>query len=183
MRRWTARQWGVAAGSAVLIALMMGFATAIIDNPIFVRMIPTPWWAYLAWISSAVLLGLLIATYVTPRGKEAAAGQQHQRRGLVAGVLAWFAVACPTCNVLVVTALGVNGAVAWFQPLQPVLAVISLALLVLALRSRLRNVENCPVPGTSLRARLGFPPRAGVGQEVQEPARRSSTTTSSAGRG
>ena len=146
MRAWAARQWVVAGTSAVLIALVMGLATAIIDNPLFIRMIPTPWWAYPVWIVSAVLLGLLVGTYVAPRGQADIASRNDQRRGLGGMLLAWFAVGCPTCNMLVVLALGTGGAVTWFQPLQPVLAAVSLILLAVALRSRLRNAASCPAP-------------------------------------
>lgn len=146
MRAWATRQWVVAVVSAVLIALMMGLATAIIDNPLFVRMISTPWWAYPVWIASAVLLGLLVGTYVAPHRQAETASSSDQRRGLGGMLLAWFAVGCPTCNMLVVLALGAGGAVTWFQPLQPVLAAASLALLVVALRSRLRNATSCPAP-------------------------------------
>lgn len=146
MRAWTKRQWAVALLATIAITLLMGLATAIIDNPIFVRMIPTPWWAYPMWITSSVLLGLLIGTYVSPGATHEQSRSSHQRRGMGAALLAWFAVGCPTCNMLVVLALGTGGAVTWFQPLQPVLAVLSLALLGFALRSRLRNTGACPAP-------------------------------------
>ncbi|WP_092627980.1 hypothetical protein [Actinopolyspora mzabensis] len=145
MRAWTVRQWGVAGVSALVIALVMGVATAIIDNPFFVRMIPTPWWAYPIWITTSVLLGLLLATYVRPRGPWLESSSSRQRRGLGAAVLAWFAIGCPTCNMLVVLAVGTSGAVTWFQPLQPVLGVLSVLLLGAALRGRLRNASACPV--------------------------------------
>ncbi|MHA6803773.1 hypothetical protein [Salinifilum ghardaiensis] len=158
MRMWTVRQWVVAGVSATAVALLVGLATAIIENPVFVRMIPTPWWAYPVWILTSVLLGLLVGTYVAPQGPgEGVRPRQHQRRGLGAGVLAWFAVGCPTCNVPVVLAVGASGAVTWFQPLQPVLAVLSLALLGTALRSRLRSARSCPVPAPA----AGSTPAAG----------------------
>lgn len=153
MRTWTARQWLAASISAVAIALAMGMATGIIDNPVFARMIATPWWAYPVWLLSAVLLGLLVGTYVSPAGQHGTVSGSHQRRSLVAALLAWFAVGCPTCNALVVLALGTSGAVAWFQPLQPVLALLSLVLLGAALRSRLRNAESCPSPRADLQVR------------------------------
>lgn len=149
MRTWALRQWVVAGLSAVAITLVMGMATAIIENPLFVRMIPTPWWAYLVWIVSAIMLGLLIGTYVAPPGERNTAEPSHQRRSLGAAVLAWFAVGCPTCNMLVVVALGTSGAVTWFQPVQPILAVASLLVLGFALRSRLRNAKGCRVPATA----------------------------------
>lgn len=55
------------------------------------------------------------------------------RRALVA-----LAVGCPTCNHLVVLALGSAGALTWFEPLQPIMGVVSLGVLAWALRARLR---------------------------------------------
>lgn len=146
MRGWVARQWVLACVVAVAVALIMGLATAVIPNPVFVRMIPTPWWAYPVWIASAVLVGLLVGTYVNPGAQSRTATRSEQRRGFGGMLLAWFAVGCPTCNMLVVLAMGTSGAVTWFQPLQPILALGSLILLVVALRSRLRNATSCPVP-------------------------------------
>lgn len=144
LRAWSGRQWMIAGLAAVVVAVVMGMATAVIDNPVFVRMIPTPWWAYPVWLASAVLSGLLAGTYVAPAGR--AVGPSDQRRGVAGVLLAWFAVGCPTCNVLVVLALGTGGAVTWFQPVQPILAVGSLALLGVAVRSRLRGADGCAVP-------------------------------------
>lgn len=45
------------------------------------------------------------------------------------GLLSYFAIGCPVCNKLVVLALGSSGAISWFAPLQPLLAVASVGLL------------------------------------------------------
>jgi hypothetical protein len=47
-------------------------------------------------------------------------------------------VGCPVCNKLVVLLLGAGGALSYFAPLQPVLGMVSLALLAYALCTRLR---------------------------------------------
>lgn len=60
--------------------------------------------------------------------------------------LAWFAIGCPVCNKLVLLALGTSGAMAWFAPLQPLLAVVGMVLLAQARRSRLRAANSCPAP-------------------------------------
>ena len=49
------------------------------------------------------------------------------------------------CNKLVVIALGSVGARRWFEPFQPLLAALSIVLMFVALRSRLRNADACPV--------------------------------------
>jgi hypothetical protein len=72
--------------------------------------------------------------------------QRVARTGGFAGLLSFFAVGCPVCNKLVVIALGTVGARQWFEPIQPLLAVGSIVLMVVALRSRLRNATSCPLP-------------------------------------
>jgi hypothetical protein len=60
-------------------------------------------------------------------------------------VLSFFAVGCPVCNKVVLLALGASGAVTWFAPLQPLLALVSVAGLAWALRTRLAGLRACPV--------------------------------------
>ena len=49
------------------------------------------------------------------------------------------------CNKLVLVALGTTGARRWFEPVQPLLAALSIVLLGAALRGRLRD-DACRVP-------------------------------------
>ena len=51
----------------------------------------------------------------------------------------------PICNNLVVMSLGVSGALTWFVPAQPFLAVGSLALLGYALWQRVQRARACRV--------------------------------------
>lgn len=146
MRSWTRRQWLAAAVASVVIGAVVGVVTDLAPNPLFVRMVEAPWWSYPVWIASALLSGLLVATYVAPRDGAPVVQATKKGRGVVGGVLSFLAVGCPTCNKLVVVALGTSGAITWFGPLQPVLAVGSLALLGFALRARLRTARSCPAP-------------------------------------
>jgi hypothetical protein len=50
------------------------------------------------------------------------------------------------CNKLVLIALGASGAMTWFAPVQPFLAVASVVLMAAALRIRLKNQVSCSVP-------------------------------------
>lgn len=143
---WGPRRWGAAIVGAVAVALAIGLPTVMIPNPVFSRMIPVQWWNYPVWIATAALSGLLLATYVR-EGAATAVDDRPSRRGGLGGVLAYFAVGCPVCNKLVVIALGTSGAMSWFAPLQPILAIGALALLVVALRGRLRGAAACAVPG------------------------------------
>lgn len=153
MRSWRYPQWIVAGLGAVAAALLVGLPTFMIPNPWFSRMIDAQWWNRPVWIVTSVLAGLLLATYVGVRSQDEAEELRSTRRGGVGGVLSFFAVGCPVCNKIVVLALGTTGALNWFAPLQPILAAASIALLAVALRSRLRAATACP---TTLRAALGL---------------------------
>lgn len=160
---WTSRQRIGALVAAVVIAVVIGVPTDVIPNPVFGRPVPVTWWSYPVLVVTAVLGGALAATYIRPTrsssapdpGAVAPAGadtptdddglDQHGKRGSAAALLSYFAVGCPVCNKLVVLALGTVGAREWFEPLQPVLAIASIALMVVALRSRLRSADGCTV--------------------------------------
>lgn len=152
MRRWSARRWAAAGLGTLGAALLTGLPTVMIPNPVFTRMVPVTDWNRPVWFATSVLAGLLLATYVrndTAPVTESVGTDQLDvptRRGSVAGVLSYLAIGCPVCNKLVVLALGTSGAMSWFAPLQPLLAVASIGLLAWALRTRLRNAEACPVP-------------------------------------
>lgn len=145
MRMWTMRQWAVAgAGTAAFLALL-GIPAVLIPNDLFSREIEPTWWSYPVWAATALLAGLLTATYAAPASPEGR-GDAAARGGIGGGILAWFAIGCPVCNKLVLLALGTSGALTWFAPLQPVLAVTGLVLLAVALRVRLRAAVSCPLP-------------------------------------
>lgn len=140
MRSWTRRHVLVAVLAASITAVAIGVPTGMIRTSFYTRMTPVLWWNYPAWAATAVLEGLLCATYVR------AAGEPRAGRLLGGGLLATFAVGCPVCNKLVVLALGVSGALTYFAPLQPVLALGSMALLAYVLRARLKAAVVCRVP-------------------------------------
>lgn len=156
LRTWSPRQFLVAAVTAVVVGLVIGIATVLIPNPVFGRDIPPVWWNYPVWVLTSILSGMLVATYVRPPGdgvagaSEPPSGEDLDRRtsrmGMAGGVLAWFAVGCPVCNKLALLALGYSGAITWFTPVQPFLAVGALLLTGVALFWRLRGQVACPVP-------------------------------------
>ena len=143
MRSWTGKQFAVAAVASVAIAVLMGLAAVLIPNSMFTRDIAPVWWNYPVWLLTSLLAGLLLATYVrTDEQTERRSG----RFGVAGAVLGWFAVGCPVCNKIALLALGYTGALTWFAPLQPVLAVGALVLTGLGLYWRLRGQVYCPLP-------------------------------------
>lgn len=157
MRTWRARRWTAAAAGTIGAGLLLGLPTDLLPNPIFGRQIEAPWWAYPAWIVTSILIGLLVATYVREGARgdigDEAAVTGTEKRATAGGLLAVFAVGCPTCNALVVLALGANGALAFFEPVQPLLAVAAIALLAHALRRRLVSEQACAVPAPRVDSR------------------------------
>jgi len=151
MAAWPRRRWLIAAASGLVIAVLVALPTAVIPNPFFGRAVAVTWWSYPVVLTTGVLAGLLVATYVRDPavGREAEPEEDLDRPstlGIAGTLVSLFAVGCPVCNKLVLVALGATGAVTWFAPIQPFLALVSVALMVVALRMRLRNERSCRVP-------------------------------------
>lgn len=152
LRTWTTRRWTAALVASLVTAVLIGVPTDVIPNPVFGRPVDVTRWSYPVLVVTAVLGGLLIATYVREPGPEAAAVADDDldrpgRTGGVGGLLSFFAVGCPTCNKVAVVALGSTGALDWFAPAQPFLAAVSIGLLAWALRARLRSQIACRMAG------------------------------------
>jgi hypothetical protein len=148
---WSVRRWVAAAGIGLATYLVLGLVTAVIPNPVFGRSIPPTDWSMGVLVLTSVLSGLLFATYVRNEGPapvrpafvDPLPGEQTVRSGVIGAALAYFAIGCPVCNKLVLIALGSTGAVQFFAPIQPYLAVLGLIVLAWALVVRLRGEMTC----------------------------------------
>jgi hypothetical protein len=150
LAQWSRRRWLAAAVGAVITAVLVALPTAVIPNPVFGRAIAVTWWSYPVVILTGILAGLLVGTYVREPGAAPGAGLEQEidrasRLGMAGTLVSFFAVGCPVCNKLVLLALGASGAVTWFAPVQPFLALASIALMLVALRLRLRSSAVCRV--------------------------------------
>lgn len=143
LRGWPPRRWAMAALTAVATVLVVGVPTVLVPNPVFGREVAVTWWAWPVLLATAVLAGLVAATYVRRPGTSA---PDVSRSSLLGGFLGYLAVGCPVCNKVALLALGYTGALRWFAPVQPLLAVAGIALLGWALRRRLAGELSCPVP-------------------------------------
>jgi hypothetical protein len=146
---WPLRRWITALGAGLIVALAVGLPTDVIPNPVFGRPVDVTWWSYPILVVTAVMGGLLIATYVRVPGDGFEPDEEQLdtpgKAGGLGGLLSFFAVGCPTCNKLAVIALGSTGALDWFAPAQPLLAALSIVLLGWALRARLRSATVCRI--------------------------------------
>lgn len=155
LRTLTARQVVVAVAVAIGFGVLLGLATVLIPNSFFARDIPPVWWNYPVWIATSVFSGLLFATYVRDgpeplEVEDGDAARRSSRAGTAGAFLAWFAVGCPVCNKFALLALGYSGAITWFAPFQPVLAVVALILTGIALVARLRGRVVCALPSDQM---------------------------------
>ncbi|MDD1478614.1 MULTISPECIES: hypothetical protein [unclassified Arthrobacter] len=149
LSQWPARRWFAAAAASALTYLVVAVPTDLIDTPFFSREIPPTWWSFPALGITAVLSGLLVATYVAR-----ATVEEHQgvgaggpsRFGAAGAVVSFFAVGCPVCNKLALLALGTSGALQYFAPIQPFLAVSSVIMLGWAFLRRAVSEDRCPMP-------------------------------------
>lgn len=153
----------VALGAAVATFLVIGVPTDIVPNPVFGRAVPVRSWEPLVLLATSVLTGVWFGLQ-----QPGAAGDRRSSAPALGGAgLAMFAVACPVCNKVVLLALGASGALGVWQPLQPWLAGVSLAMLagsvLYAARRRPCADDACAVtealsqPGASDHAPAGSP--------------------------
>lgn len=128
----------------VLVLVLVGVPTDIIATPLFGREIPVRWWEYPVLVATAVLTA---AWFAMP----GPAPRAQSRRGPFGAVLlSLLAVGCPVCNKLVLLALGTTGALSIWQPVQPLLALVSLGMLGFAVLQRWRRRhcvdKSCTAP-------------------------------------
>lgn len=145
---WSPSRWLTALAVTLLAAIAMGVPTGVLETSLYTRMTPVTWWNYPIWAVSAMLVGLTAATYIRGGGGSSAARDRSQRT-LGAALISTFAIGCPICNKLVVTAIGVSGALSYWAPLQPLLGLLSVAALAAGLVVRLRGMTVCRTPSPS----------------------------------
>lgn len=130
VRTWS-WSWSRALTGAVLSAAVVGVPTDVIDNSMFMRMTPDRWWELPVLALTAVLTAMWAGIRL---------GDQQDRAGSVrvygGSLLSALAVGCPVCNKIVMALLGVSGAIGVWAPLQPLLALASLAVLATAVVAR-----------------------------------------------
>ncbi|WP_282689828.1 MULTISPECIES: hypothetical protein [unclassified Streptomyces] len=146
---WRARQWMVVGAGALATAVLVGVPTAVVPNPVFGRSVPVQWWNYPALVVTALLAGIVLSTYVQQPSEAATTDREGSRLGALGGVLSFLAVGCPVCNKLVLVLLGASGAMSYWAPLQPLLAVLSVGLLAEAALRRLSLQKQCLLPAAA----------------------------------
>jgi hypothetical protein len=143
----------VAVSVAVLTYFVIALPTAVVENPVFGREIGVTSWSVTVIVVTSILTGLLTATYV--KNDFSDESPRQLKIGGAGALLSYFAVGCPVCNKLALIALGYSGAIQYFAPIQPYLAVAGIALLAYSLRMRLNNEYSCSIPFQSTNKMIG----------------------------
>lgn len=143
LRSWPAVRWLVVLTSSALLFLVIALPTALIPNPVFGREIDVTWWSIPVLLLTSIFSGLLLATYI--RVDPIITEEKSLKLGGAATFLTYFAVGCPVCNKLVLVALGYSGSITYFAPIQPILGLISLALLIYVFFKRVLNEGSCKI--------------------------------------
>ncbi|WP_445529448.1 hypothetical protein [Streptomyces cyslabdanicus] len=145
LRHWPRRRWAAVAAATPLAVLALGVPTALVPTPLFSRSVPPVWWNYPALVLTAVLSSVVLATYVRARPVADRDDTTGRSLGSAGAVLSLLAVGCPVCNKAALLLLGASGALSYWAPLQPAVAVLALALLAEAALRRLAAEAACPV--------------------------------------
>lgn len=132
--------------AGAIFAVAVAIPTQLISTPVFYRPIPVEWWEYVVLAVAAPLAGIAYAL-----SKRRSCGL---RRTTAGGVAAFIAVGCPTCNALVVAAIGASGALQYFAPVQPFIGVAAIILLLAVVRSQLKARTEPVEPATEAEANL-----------------------------
>ena len=131
---------GVAAGSF----LLFGVVTGLLENPIYVRMVPRTPLDYAFLVATSAFAGAFVyqqSLAEEPLGDRFAAG------GLLGGFLAF---GCPVCNVLLLGLFGSSALMTYFEPLRPLLGAVSVVFFAGVLYyQRQRTCETCESPSSS----------------------------------
>ena len=129
--------------ATLAVALVTGIPTDVLPNPWFQRMTPVRTLDVVLWPLISLSGGALVATYALPGARSG----RELKGGAGGGLLGVFAIGCPICNKLVVAALGISGALTYFQPVQPLLGALAVVVPLVVLRRRLAvYAHGCAVP-------------------------------------
>jgi len=129
----------VGIASSIFLFLVFGMVTAMIQNPLFIRMTPVKW---LEW-TSLVVTSLLIGTYISLSyyGRKTAT-KKCNATATAGGIFGFLTFGCSICNKILVLLLGVTGVLKYFEPVRPALGVLSIGLLGTAVVYKAKKIRK-----------------------------------------
>ena len=143
MKNWSKQRWLIVILSSIITGLVIALPTAIIENPIFGREIAVTSWSIPVLLITSILSGMLFATYI--RNESSIDEDKSLKVGTAGALFSFLAVGCPVCNKIALIALGYSGAIKYFAPVQPYLAILGVVILSYALIKRLDGEIVCKI--------------------------------------
>ena len=125
--------------TTALLYVVFGAVTSIIPNPYFTRMTPVGWLEYSSLIITSVLLGAYIG--LVYYGKTTGKDKLCNASATTGGVFGFLTFGCSICNKILVFFLGITGVLAYFEPIRPILGVLSIGLLGFAVITKSRSLS------------------------------------------
>ena len=127
---------------ALIVFIIFGVITVLIKNKFFIRMTPVHWYDYLFLALTSILSGAYIGLWYYNANNKTKINSKCNYTATGGAIGGFFSFGCAICNKLLVFLLGLSGVVAYFMPFQPILGVISIALLGYAVFIQLRNISS-----------------------------------------
>ncbi|SHL61953.1 hypothetical protein [Haladaptatus paucihalophilus] len=116
--------------------LLFGIVTGLIPNPFYVRMVPRTPADYLFLTTTSLFVGAFI---IQREMADEPIGGRTATGGVIGGFLAF---GCPICNAVLLTLFSSSALMTYFDPLRPVLGVVSIPLFAALLYHQ--HQRNCP---------------------------------------
>lgn len=126
---------------ALLIFIVFGIVTVLIKNPFFTRMTPVYWYDYVFLVLTSLLSGAYIGLWYYNKNNAKKINSKCDYTAAGGAIGGFFSFGCAICNKLLIFLLGLSGVIAYFMPIQPILGVISIAVLGYAVYMQLRNFK------------------------------------------
>lgn len=124
-------------GVSIGVFVLFGAVTGLLPNPVYVRMVSRTPADYLFLVATAAFAGAFVyqrSLAEEPIGDRFAAG------GVVGGFLAF---GCPICNAVLLALFGSSALMTYFDPLRPLLGVVSVVCFAALLVYQRRRCEVC----------------------------------------
>ena len=128
----------IAIAIGALFYIIFGAVTAMIPNPFFARMTPVGWLERSSLLITSLLLGAYIGLLYY--GKASRKDKVCNATAASGGIFGFLTFGCSICNKILVLFLGITGVLTYFEPIRPLLGILSTGLLGFAVFAKARNM-------------------------------------------
>lgn len=128
----------IGSAAAFLVFLTFGVVTVLIKNPFFIRMTPVYWYDYVFLVLTSLFSGAYMGLWHYNKNNAQKINSKCDYTAAGGTFGGFFSFSCAICNKLLIWLFGLSWVVAYFTPFQPILGIISIALLSYAVCTQLK---------------------------------------------